>query len=215
MVYIHHHLGLGDHIVCNAIVRRYCKEMQEVILAVKERNFQSVEKLYEDLDNIDYHVVESDMDCECPAGHEYLRIGFENCRSDWERSFYDQVGMDYGERFSGFFIDRDRGREVALESKLDLPERYAFVNRNASTGVADIEVLSDLPIVELKALSSSIFDWIGVLEKADEVHTIDSSIFQLVKQLSLKGKKVFYDTRDGDPTRTTPTFENDEWWIVE
>ena len=44
--YIHHHLGLGDHIVCNGIVRAAAKLHGEaggdVILAVKEENIPSI-----------------------------------------------------------------------------------------------------------------------------------------------------------------------------
>jgi hypothetical protein len=36
MKYIHHHLGLGDHIVCNAIVLSLFKKYTDITLAVKE-----------------------------------------------------------------------------------------------------------------------------------------------------------------------------------
>lgn len=214
MIYIHHHLGLGDHIVCNAIVRKFKKDCGKVRLAVKKHNYFSVKELYRDLD-IQYHIVDTDADCipeyfKCPT----LRVGFEKCRQDWEKSFYDQVGMDYSERFKGFSIDRDYSREEALEDKLDLPDEFAFVNRSASTGTKEIQVETNLPIVELKPITDSLFDWVGVLCKAKEIHTIDSSIFQLVRQLNVSGRKFFYDLRSVDPSRTTPPFEDNTWTVL-
>lgn len=214
MIYIHHHLGLGDHIVCNAIVREQYNNFGPITLAVKKHNYSSVKQLYNDI-NIQYHQVDSDSDC-YPNYFRYptLRIGFEKCRSDWERSFYDQMGMNYSDRFTKFYIRRDESRESDIRAKLNLPERYAFCNFRASSGKHSFEAETKLPKVFLEPLSDSIFDWIGIIENAEEIHTIDSSIFQLVKQLKVTENKFFYDTRKLDSTRTIPTFEDDKWKIL-
>ena len=74
----------------------------------------------------------------------------------------------------------------------------------------DLPITSDLPRVNLRPISDSIFDWIGVLEKAKEIHTVDTSVFHLIKQLQLKSSKFFYDV-----SRTTPpTFEDSNWNTV-
>ena len=45
--YIHHHLGLGDHIVCNGLVRNLIKDIKGPIeLACKHHNVSSVRQLY-------------------------------------------------------------------------------------------------------------------------------------------------------------------------
>lgn len=215
MIYIHHHLGLGDHIVCNGLVRALYEQHGEVTLAVKNHNYPSVKQLYRDLENMHFHKVTSDAECIAEYKKQpFIRVGFENCRSDWEKSFYDQLGLDYSVRFSKFFIDRDFKREQALEEKLNLPEEFAFCNSSASTGKKEISFRTDLTIIKLEPLTDSIFDWIGVLEKATEIHTIDSSVFQIVKQLPVTGKKFFYDTRAVDPSRTIPTFEDLDWTII-
>jgi hypothetical protein len=214
MIYIHHHLGLGDHIVCNAIVREQYNNFGPLTLAVKHHNYPSVKQLYKDID-IKYDLVNSDLDCYSNYfKYPTLRIGFENCKSDWEKSFYDQVGMKYSDRFSKFYIDRDYDRELYLQNKLELPDQFAFVNNSSSNGNKNIVINTKFPIVQLKPLTESIFDWIGVLEKAKEIHTIDSSIYQLIKQLNLEGKKFFYDLRKIDPTRTIPPFEDSSWSIL-
>jgi len=257
MIYVHHHLGLGDHIVCNAIIRNLYEIHGSIILAVRKNNYGSVRQLYKDID-LNFHQVDSDEDCyfyyhkfpgikkilskffyKLPAAgrlfyvsyykfsflekrlspfyHKLpaVRIGFEYCSSDWEESLYNQMLMNYSKRFSDFYIERDRKREEKLEKNLNLPNRFAFCNVLTSSGVNDLKIKTDLPKVFLDAKTDSLFDWMGVLEKAEEIHTVDSSVFQLIKQLNLDCGKFFYDTRNFDSSRTKPSFHGSDWKIVE
>jgi len=214
VIYIHHHLGLGDHIVCNAIVRNIYTKYGKLMLAVKKNNYSSVRHLYSDL-NIEFHVVNDDSDCiEKYKIMPYVRIGFENCRDDWEKSFYDQVNLSYDKRFSDFYIKRNPETENALKTKVISSDDYSFCNVAASTGKYNIPIKSKFDKVYLSPLTDSIFDWMGVIESAKEIHIIDSSVFQLVKQLKLNCRKVFYDIRKLDKTRTTPSFEDNSWEII-
>jgi len=214
MIYIHHHLGLGDHIVCNGIVLHIRKLFKEdILLAVKKKNYPSVKALYKDID-IQFDQVDTDNNClKNYSGKKILRIGFEHCRKDWEKSFYDQVGLDYSYRFSNFNLNRDLEREEDLEKVINLPEVFAFCNTNTSFKDHKLEIDSSLPLVHLREVTDNIFDWVGVILKAKEIHTVDSSIFQLIKQFNLNCRKVFYDIRKIDPTRTDPTFESNNWEI--
>lgn len=210
MIYVHHHLGLGDHIACAAMVRELYKKFPHLELAVKKRNYSSVRHLFTDLD-ITYHLVETDHDC-IPRyfTKPTLRIGHERCRLDWEKSFYDQLGMDYSIRYDNFYLQRDHNREKSLEDNLDLPEKYCFVCDTTSEQTYDLPIQSNLPKVKLEPITDSIFDWVGVIEKATEIHTVDTSVFQLIKQLGLDNKKVFYALR-----RTLPaTFEDNSWETI-
>lgn len=91
MLILHHHLGLGDHFVCNGLVRYiYQNKDKNIILVVKKNNYKTVEALYSDL-NIKYMLVDSDYDVKS-NGHEYIKVGFEHCNiKHWEKSFYDQI----------------------------------------------------------------------------------------------------------------------------
>jgi hypothetical protein len=212
-VYIHHHLGLGDHIVCNGLVRNLTKgRSEDFILAVKERNVPSVRHLYSN-SNITLDPIQNDEEAASHyTDHIIKRIGFENCtQPNWERSFYNQYKIDYKKRFSDFYIPRNKKREFRLKRQLKAPERYVFLNNSSSAGSYNIEVDSELPIINLSPITDSIFDWIPIIESAEEVHTVDSSVFQLIKQLSIKSKKVFYDARNLDNTRTPYSFEGGNW----
>ena len=199
-IYVHHHLGLGDHIVCNAIVRSLHKKHGPVLLAVKKQNYSSVKQLYRDID-VSLHQVNCDEDCHAMyQKYPSVIVGFEDLRRrntvEWEEAFYAQMGMDYSERFTGFHIDRDHDREKALEEEINLPEEFAFCNTSTSRGCLEIEIDTRMEKIFLEEKTDNIFDWMGVIEKASEIHTVDSSIFQLIKQLNLKSNKYFYDVRN-------------------
>lgn len=212
-MYIHHHLGLGDHIVCNGLVRYLTKFETDVTIAVKKHNAASVKAMYADT-TFKFDEILSDQDAINNYTNNIRRIGFERCElNTWEETFYKQFNIDYSERWKSFYCARNKNAEQELLNKLNLPEKFAFVSTTASTGKYDITIDTKLPIVELQNLTPNMFDWIPVLEKATELHTIDSSIFHLIKQYKFNKRKVFYNTKKEDSTRTAYTFEDNSWEI--
>lgn len=213
-ILIHHHLGLGDHIVCNAIVRKIYSKNESVTLAVKPHNLISVQSLYKDI-NIDFLVGEDREIESLYEKYDVLRIGFENCNElNWERSFYKQMNIDYAERYTNFYIQRDFQAEKQLEDQINLPNEFAFCNTLYSGGEVSIKIKSSLSKIYLSKITDNIFDWIGVLEKATEIHTIDSSIFHLIKQLDLRCQKYFHDIRNSGICRTNFSLDHQAWKVI-
>lgn len=214
-IYIHHHLGLGDHIVCNGLVRKIVSDNEgsHITLAVKHHNLKSVKSLYSG-NSIKFDPILNDIEAQnnYRLHSKIIRVGFEHCDiNNWESSFYNQLGMDYSLRYSNFKMERNYDSEKLLLSKLSLPDKYIFCNINSSVGEFDINVESDLPKVYLQPLTDSIFDWIPVIMGAHEIHTVDSSIFHLIKQLSLPQKKIYYNIIDG---RDTTQLSDDSGWVI-
>lgn len=76
-IYIYHHLGLGDHIICNSIVRNFCDSYDTVYLFVKPHNYKNVEFMYRDLTNITL-IKGYDNFCENYIKRKnYIKIGFD------------------------------------------------------------------------------------------------------------------------------------------
>ena len=221
MNYIHHHLGLGDHIVCNGLVRNILKTHKgKFKLAVKKHNVGSVRQLYADTDQIALDPVGNDKEAKRNYEGQTFMIGFcvnptvRKKGPKWEKPFYDQLGLDYTKRYSDFYIQRDYKRESLLLDRLNLPEKYVFANNRWSQGKVSLAIDTQLPIIYLENLSDSLFDWIPVIEKATEIHTVDTSIFHLIKQVSPKCKKVFYTSPKGNGSIKKDTFEDDLWQIL-
>tara|TARA_S200002703_G_scaffold159385_2_gene172677 strand:+ start:522 stop:1193 length:672 start_codon:yes stop_codon:yes gene_type:complete len=217
-VYLHHHLGLGDHIICNGLVRYILKNnIRNIILPTKKHNVESVKYMYRDLNTVEIDPIINDK-CAVKKYKMYkniLRVGFENIKgNNWEKSFYDQLNINYKHRFNSFFIDRDTERENNFIKKFNISKKYAFVCFTNSTSNNNIIPDTDLPIIFLEKITGNLFDWLPIIYSATEVHTIDTSIFQLLKQINLNCRHVFYDISSIDSTRTNYTLDCKKWETI-
>lgn len=199
--FLYHHLGLGDHILCNALVRHFAARHATLGLFVKRRYLESVRFMYRDNPGIRFFAVRDDREVatflrrwpQAPC----IRIGFENLditRLSFAESFYQQVGLDYARRWDGI-VPRDRAREEALYHRLvGQPGPYIFMHDDPGRGyVIDRDRLpAGVPVVRpLPGLTDIIFDYALVMERAAEIHCMDSSFRHVVDTLELSGPRLF------------------------
>lgn len=187
---IHHHLGLGDHLVCNALVRHHAAGRRRVGLCCKRSYLASVAFMYRDLSQLELLPVDDDRDAaalleEVPDAAR-LRIGFEKLDSrDFIESFFRQAGLDWRRRYTDFHVERDAGREEACYQRLvGGTPRYIFLHDDPSRGftIDPRRIGTSLPVVRPEG-ASTIFDYAAVVERAAEIHCIDSAFANLVESL--------------------------------
>jgi hypothetical protein len=180
-IYIHHHLGLGDHIICSGIVRQFSKIYRNVFLFCKQNNILNVSFLYRDLQNVTLVPISNDYDVYNNFKHkDILQIGFGNVNEitqkynvGWDESFYKQINIPFKERWDSFYILRDFKREDKLYDKLNPNnKKFALVHSSGSDGVNRI-------------------DYLKLIELSDEIHCIDSSFIHLIDSVKTNGK-LFY-----------------------
>jgi hypothetical protein len=198
-------MGLGDHIICNAIVRNYAKDSY-VILFVKPHNYNNVKFMFRDLSNIDY-VVGDDKEV-----HDYLKlnkpenlvtVGFDYCAGypkTFDVLFYESVNIPYEKRFTDFYLKRDFDSEKKLIERLNpKKEPYLFLHEDLSRGCKIDR--SKIKNKSLKIIESSFdftdtnkipfFDYISLIEQASEVHVMESSFKALIDSLIEKKDNMF------------------------
>jgi len=197
------HLGLGDHLICNALVR-YLAESAPIVVLAKRHNVSSCTFMWRDKVAISVFPVSHDEDALAAvevaerSGFEIIRLGgyrdSEYDRSAWDKEFYRHAGLAFERRWSGFKVDRRISSELmvvdAPGGAVDLvpfdPNRrwttrpYVFVHDDSSRGfnIDPQRLPHKLPVVRprpLHGLQSNIFDWLGVLMNAEEIHCINSS----------------------------------------
>jgi hypothetical protein len=218
-LYVHHHLGLGDHIICNGLVRYLLKTIKPTTLwlVVKNKNLNNVKRLYRDLPSVKYVPVEEDGNFyDMPFQWnkmKLVRVGFERCRdTDFDVSFYDSVGIPFVERWNSWYFQRDTNTESSLIEELNLPEKFALVHDTSSIGRFDLSLSCNLPIVRVSKAKNetSIFDWMGIIERATEIHCIDSSFIHLVNSVSTVGSLFYHKIK---PSRMEIAFR-DKWSVI-
>lgn len=171
------HLGLGDHLITNAIVRKFSKDHEAVFIPCKAHNFTSARFMWGDLSNVSVVPVEGDVQadefCWCFKGG-VLRIGMFGdgfSFEQWDKCMYEQAWVPFEERWLKWKVIRNPQRE------LKPPEcEFCFVHEDAKRGYAiDRRRLPRLPLVFADPkLTRNIFDWTAHIVNATELHLMES-----------------------------------------
>ena len=92
-LYIHHHLGLGDHFDCNGMIRYILKERgyNQVTVFSKDNYFSMIDFMYRDNENIkvikidknrEYQEVKEVVATSTCKDNDFLLVGHENYDHD-------------------------------------------------------------------------------------------------------------------------------------
>jgi hypothetical protein len=200
-LYIYHHLGLGDHILCNAIVRNYAKRYDKIYLFVKPHNYISVKFMYRDLNNIEY-IQGDDFIAESiiRGKTNVLKIGFSELQSNisFDRSFYNLVNLDFSKRWDDFYFERDINREIEFFKSFNIEEKkYIFLHDDKQRGYNINRKFingDDIILSPNLNLTNNIFDYIYIFLNAKEIHCMDSSFRVLIDSLNINNTKLYFHT---------------------
>jgi hypothetical protein len=152
--------------------------------------------MYQDDENITVLSVGEDWDVnvyifENKISKDVIKIGFEslssvNCTT-FDEGFYKGNDVPFSVRFQNFHIDRDfeTEKEIMLELNPN-NERYIFTHN-----IDKSKVRSDLKIIE-NPTNHNIFNLISLIENAEEVHLMESSIKCLVNSYKMDKPTFFY-----------------------
>lgn len=214
-ILIHHHLGLGDHLVLNGLVN-YISENhsqdKKIYLLCKSRNYQNVTKLYKNKSNIFIVVSSGEENLDALSflmknpGVEYFRIGHEKyserieTKNNWDcgQVFYYLANIPYENRFSKFYIDIDQEKnDQVLENLNPNKEDFIFLHDDPTRGYY-ISIENRLGLKVIKNDDKfGIFDYIKLLRSAKEIHLMPSSFYCLIESVEgIKADLYRYNIRN-------------------
>ena len=181
-IYIHHNLGLGDHMMCHGFVRELSKQYSPVYLFCKPVYFDSVSYMYRDDDNI-ICLAKDDNDAVNYAIEKklktYVRIDQMNMHPSLEECLYLQANVPFNKKFKNFKVQRNLEREADFFNKFNVtPNNYIFIHDDpARNQIVNREFIEnkDLPIITTNFNhTTNIFDYSLLIECAREIHCIES-----------------------------------------
>lgn len=196
---IHHHLGLGDHFVCNGLVNFVAKYSQESIdLVCKKHNEPTVSSLYSDNPNINVIPLNINSHNEITEINNYafktnqkiLRVGFEHTDpKNWDKSFYKQLGIDFLERYRFFKLPR-----IKSQNMLPIPDnKFIFVHNQSSDHIFNLNIETKLSTVFVKKEdTNNLLCYIDLIQNANEIHCINSSLFHLIDSIPNITNNLYY-----------------------
>jgi hypothetical protein len=207
-LFISHYLGLGDHIVCNAIYREYAKRYDWVYMPVLQNYLLVIRDMLRDVTNITYMPVDPIFAHEQMKhyadhmegnGVEVLKIGSQG--KDWwsdnyrrsDRNFYDQAGIDFNHRWTSFYFPRNDSYEEELFNLLTSNKEFAFIHEDKLRGFEInrkyIDKSLEIVTPSLLLRKYNIFHYTLILEQAKQIHCIESSFGALIESLNLNQEK--------------------------
>jgi hypothetical protein len=108
------------------------------------------------------------------------------------RAKYKLIDLDWHDWQDYLIINRDYHREAQFKEYLNLPEKYNVINRMFGTAPGtyikhEVRSDNDLPNIEINFIDgANIFDWMGVLQGAENIFTVDSVILFLIEKMTIK-----------------------------
>lgn len=178
--------GLGDLMFCVPLLRTYIDKGYKVVQPVAPeyvdcaKHFPEFTWLHKDLIKINYdskEFVKTDH-------YEVLPLRFSDSiarkpYSEVMRAKYDMLGMDF-KMWRELTWVRDIEAEQRLFDSFNIAEPYIVVNdtfRTDKTGSVSIKPVTDKRIIRMSAMPGyTLLDWLLILQRADEIHTVGTSI---------------------------------------
>jgi len=223
-LYIYQHLGLGDMIANNALVRyliKLNKKKKFFYIFCKQMYLNNVRFMYRDLRRINLISVPNDPLKEkkffskylenIKENYEIIKIGHEFYdktaklnqyfdKHPWHCTvtFYKQFGLPDDFRFKNTYWKRDFHREKKLMKKLNIQnKKFIFIHDDPARNLIINPKISSQTIAIKNDPKNLIFDYGLLLERAEEIHIIESSFRQMIETLNIKTKKIYLykDTR--------------------
>lgn len=207
---LYHHLGLGDHIICNGLVRHFCSENKSVQLFCLKSNSKNVEYMYRDLKNLHLIEVTSDHEAVQKIINEklnVLKIGFEKLSyssdASFDAEFYKCAELPFEYKFDKFHIQRDTKKELTILNELNpTNNKYIFIHGD---NVNPKKIRQDLKIIN-NPIQYSLFDLISLFENAEEIHVVESSLKCLINQIILTKPKLYHHKYGNKYSNLYPEF---------
>lgn len=216
MFFIYHHLGLGDHFICNGLVRDIIKGQMEPHLFVKHHNVDTVAQMYQDT-NLKIVGVKDDSEVleRCARGVSGIQVGFNHLNQfdAFDKQFYRLARVPFEKRWLSFRVNRCEKREKSLIYQLNLPEKFALLHEDESRGYVIDKNKINLPIVKLHPINGfTMIDWLGVADLAAEIHVIDSSFMFLLDSVETKVPLYIHRYARSNPDWHLPTLTKN--WLI-
>ena len=194
-IYLLCHLGLGDMILCNGMVRHFALTADKIFLPCKNQNIDSVKFMFRDEPKVEIMPVANDdhakaiADVMRPPVYDVIRIGmFSKDVFDarkWDQEFYRHAGVPFEKRWSAFKLLREKATEIqppGINFVLahEDPSRSCLLNPQLLP--PDVRVIR----TEKKG---NIFQWCKCIEAASQLHFMESSMAVLADTLEIPDQR--------------------------
>ena len=186
MLHIFPNLELGDNIVLNGLCRVFARREESIKWVARRTYAADIARMFSDLPNVEVIDGYDYPEARGIACERAIRLGFfgpegTNWQAvQWDEEFYRQAGVDFNERWSACKFPADLLPDTlrpAFNLVHEVPERGFTVRP---------DLLPRNPIFITRA--PSVWNWVGPICTAAELHVVDSAILNLAESLYAVGR---------------------------
>jgi hypothetical protein len=187
MKYIYQHLGMGDHLICNGLIRKIIKSSEQYTIFCKPRNIYNVSFMYKDLKNINIlgyddndvrYFLNSQLNDKKISSDNIILIGhidWQYPEKSFEYNFYMQHQIPLEEKWNSFLCSRDLSRENKILKFNNIKKDYILIHEDNRFVIDKNRLPKDIRIISINpTYTSNIFDYCSLIENAKEFHCIES-----------------------------------------
>ena len=99
---LHHHLGLGDNIVCNGLVNYLSTKYEKIYIPAKQNLYKSIQYMYSENEKVEIFQIENEtreeeiQDFSKQNNLNIMRLGFNSIQKrPFNLAFYKQIRVPY------------------------------------------------------------------------------------------------------------------------
>ena len=212
-IIVHHHLGLGDHIICNGLINKLSESLETIYLPVKSHYYEMIKFLYLDNKKIKFFQVtnnnsEDDVSIYAEKNNlRILRIGFEKVKKNpFNTWFYEQLDYPYDYSFDYFKLPDQESKGEELEAHLcdyysANKDNYILVHNQSHENIYDLKNIINKDIIYISKdsdLFDNMFYYKTLIANAKEIHCINSSFLHLVERVKTDSKLYYHNVRSSN-----------------
>lgn len=207
-IIINQFFGIGDILFIEPIMRYYFQQGHKVTVPILykyldiQRNIPYVNFVDKNFYNIDYEeqkIIETDNHIILPM--RWSKEFFNSPLKETMRNKYRMVGIEL-EEWRNLTWLRHRWREKLLREILCINnnEKYNLINCNFfsfENKTTKINCENNYRNIEMRFIPGfNLLDWANVIENAENIHSVNTSILFLLESLNLKAKEIHLYSRN-------------------
>lgn len=201
---INQHEALGDHVICNGLNREIFKKSKEegydkIIVWTREWLVPSISFMYRDVEEVEVLNMDSrdnQNKYEVSKRVQIHTMGYVvgiPGQINWDQTFYNSQNIPFETRWTSFFCKRNLEREEDLYRKLNPSgERYT-ISQDTHGLINYSKIRNDINHIKIyQGITENAFDYLTLLDRAEEIHCCDSGFKHIVESFPEIGKSLFY-----------------------
>jgi hypothetical protein len=225
--------GMGDHIVCNGMYRALSEKHRLVFIVVVRKYVKEIKRMTEDRRNIrtlripnkrsSFWAICAKKMKFMPLMFYYLGDAGDNFRDKsitFDQNFYKQIGLNFSLSHDNFYVRRKLSKEKQLYDLLVNHQEYVLIHedylRNYRIKAEYLREFTNFVLIQpIKGFT--IFDYQLIIERASQIHCIESSFSAFIDRIDLYGNILLVAHRYARPEAQSSSWYEYKYsknWVI-